>query len=488
MSIDVELYRKIRFMYINEKRSIRAIARELKKCRKTVRKYCEGGVRYDLNKIPIRDNSFRQEVEKEILALLEENKELPKKQRRNAKDIWEYLLNEKNIPLSSATIRRYVYELKKKYPEVYIPLDHAPGESIQFDWGDNVAVIGNTKTVVSTFCAAFPNSSAIIGFVYPNKKMLSFLDGHIQTFNFFDGVPKKCVFDNLKTAVLEGSGQNAVKQSEFKRLEAHYGFESVFCNVASGNEKSAVENAVAIVRNIAFKPIPHVDSYDELQKHVTNKCLDYIKTHTIRGKENSIEQMLKIEQEHLMPLPLMSLDPGNSISALVHSDLTVLHEGTKYSVPKVLAGKQVTLVVTPFHIKIFYQGREMWKHLKSFKKYQNQYVLEHYLEILEQKPRAIEQAKPLSDKGIMPKECSEFLRLCREENRKHQLVEILLLGRMIPQEKVLWAIEQANNTHSPSSKLVKFFLDLEEENTITDSIQIEHRPLDIYDSFLGDEI
>lgn len=486
MSINLELYKHIRFMHINEKRSIRSIARELKMSRKTVKKYCEGGVRYDFNKIPQRDNAFREEVEKEILNLFEENKDLPRKQRRNAKDIWEYLLKEKSIPLSQATIRRYVNELKKKYPEIYIPLEHAPGNSIQFDWGDNVAVIGNVRTVVSTFCAAFPNSSAIIGFVYPNKKMPSFLDGQIQTFNFFNGVPKKCVYDNLKTAVLEGSGINAVKQSDFKRLEAHYGFESVFCNIASGNEKSSVENAVAIIRRLAFKPIPHVDNYDELQQHVTNKCLDYIKSHTIKGREQSIEEMLKLEKEHLMPLPLMLLDPGNSIPALVHSDLTVIHEATRYSVPRSLAGKQVTLVVTPFHVKIFYKGKEMWKHTKSFKKFQHQYVLEHYLEILEQKPRAIEQAKPLIN-GVMPKQCSDFLRLSKEENAKHQLVEILLMGRVIPQDRVLWAIEQANNTHNPSAKLVKFFLNIEKDNSIRDPIQVNHKSLEIYDTLIDGE-
>jgi len=50
--------------------------------------------------------------------------------------------------------------------------------------------------------------------------------------------------------VKKGRSKNAVKQASFIRLEAHYGFEAVFCNVASGWEKSNVENAVATLPEV----------------------------------------------------------------------------------------------------------------------------------------------------------------------------------------------------------------------------------------------
>ena len=42
MIIDVDLYGKIRYMYVQQKMSQRAIARELGISRNTVRKYCQG--------------------------------------------------------------------------------------------------------------------------------------------------------------------------------------------------------------------------------------------------------------------------------------------------------------------------------------------------------------------------------------------------------------------------------------------------------------
>jgi len=483
MAIDWDTYRKVRQLFLVERQSIRAISRQLHMSRKTVNKYCRGGVLPDVRKLTQRPAPLFLEVESEITRLLEENKTLPKKQRLNAKNIWEYLHSEKGIAIAPSTVRQYVHQLRERHPEVFLPLEHEPGEAMQFDWGDMSAVITDAKTVVSVFCAVLPHSGALCAFVYPNKSTLSFLHGHIQVFDFFGGVARHCVYDNLKTAVKKGSGKNAVKQVNFMRLEAHYGFEAVFCNAASGWEKANVENAVAIVRRIAFTPMPRVDSYEALQKHVTNRCLHYSQTHTIGGHEHSIRDSLEQERKMLLPLPEVRLDTGFTSTALVHPDLTVHHESTRYSVPSYLVGKEVTLCLSPFHLTVFHRGREVWKHDRAIKKQDHRYVLEHYLEILYRKPRAVEQAIPIK-RGIMPQECKEFLRLCREPEAKQQLVQILLLGAQVEQTRLLWAIGQANNTRNPNISLVKLYLELEEPGPQRDDLEVQHKSLTAYDVLL----
>lgn len=483
MAIDWDTYRKVRQLFLVERQSIRAISRQLHMSRKTVQKYCRGGVLPDVRKITDRPAPLLREVESEIVRLLEENKTYPKKQRLNSRNIWEHLLQEKGIAIGQSTVRRYVRELRDRHPDVFLPLDHEPGEEMQFDWGDMVAVIGDSKILVSVFCAVLPHSGALCAFVYPNKSTLSFLQGHIQAFEFFGGVARRCVYDNLKTAVKNGSGKNAVKQVNFIRLEAHYGFEAVFCNPAAGWEKSNVENAVAIVRRIAFTPMPRVDSYEALQNHLTNCCLHYARSHTIQGHVHSIRDCLEQEQKMLLPLPNVRLDTGVTTTALVHPDLTVHHEGTRYSVPRYLVGKEVTLCLSPFHLTIFHRGQEVWKHGRAMKKSDHRYVLEHYLEILDRKPRGVEQAIPIK-RGIMPEECKEFLRLCRESDVKHQLVQILLLGSHVEQTQLLWAIRQANNTLNPNMALVRLYLELEEPGPQRDELEVLHKSLTAYDDLL----
>ncbi|AGL03223.1 IS21 family transposase [Desulfoscipio gibsoniae] len=483
MAIDWDTYRKIRQLFLVEGQSIRAISRQLNVSRKTVRKYCRGGVLPNARKIADRPAPLYRKVKSEIIRLLEENNTLPKKQRLNARNIWEYLQSEKGIAIAQSTVRRYVRELREHHPEVFLPLEHEPGEAMQFDWGDMSAVIAGDKITVSVFCAVLPHCGALCAFIYPDKSTLSFLHGHIQSFEFFGGVARHCIYDNLKTAVKKGSGKNAVKQTNFIRLEAHYGFEAVFCNVASGWEKSNVENAVAIVRRIAFTPMPRVDSFEELQNHITNRCLHYAQTHTISGHEQSIRDALEQERKTLFPLPDVRLDTGFTYTALVHPDLTVRHEGTRYSVPRHLVGKEVTLCLSPFHLTVFYKGREVFQHDRAMKKQDHRYVLEHYLEILDRKPRAVEQAIPLK-RGIMPEECKEFLRLCREPEAKQQLVQILLLGSKVERAKLLWAIRQANNTRNPNLSLVKLYLELEEPGPQRNELEVRHKSLTAYDELL----
>ena len=82
--IELDLYRDIRRLY-NEGHSQRQIARILGCCRKTIRKYCRGALPPDARASrPNMEAPLRRALEKEISALLEENKNLPRKQRRNA--------------------------------------------------------------------------------------------------------------------------------------------------------------------------------------------------------------------------------------------------------------------------------------------------------------------------------------------------------------------------------------------------------------------
>ena len=236
MAIELDLYRNIRLLH-NEGHSQRHIARILGCDRKTVKKYCQGEVLCDARSVwPKMESHLRQSLEKEIMTMLQENKSLPRKQRRTAQHIWQEL-KKKGFEVGASTIRRYVNDLVQKHPEAFVPLDFEPAEVMQVDWGDMKAWIDGVNTNVSVFVTILPYSYGLYASVFPNKTNACFLAGHVRAFEFYGGVPRRCIFDNLRSAVASGSGTTAVKQEEFKKLEAHYGFESDFCNIKSGWEK-----------------------------------------------------------------------------------------------------------------------------------------------------------------------------------------------------------------------------------------------------------
>ncbi len=235
MTIENDMYKQIRRLYVAEGMSQRKISRVLGIGRNTVKKYCTGAVSPDTpKKVMPQERTLRKAVEPHILRYLEENISLPRKQRMSAINMWERLRKEECYDIAASTVRKYVNEIRNENPDSYIPLSYAPGEIMQIDWGDADVYFSNVKTSISIFCGALPYSFGIHASVFPNKTMESFFMGHIQAFEFVGGVPRKCIYDNLKTAVASGSGQQAVQQERFNKLTAHYAFEAEFCNVAAG--------------------------------------------------------------------------------------------------------------------------------------------------------------------------------------------------------------------------------------------------------------
>jgi transposase len=493
MSIDTNLYKLIRRLHLVDGLGQREIARRLNVSRCTIKKYCAGAIVPDAKKNPLdesKDNAektiltLRKKLEQEILKIIEENKNAPLKQGLNAKIIWQMLMK-MGYEIGESTIRKYIQEMRIENPAAFIPLEFEPGEAMEFDWGDVHAIIDSMKTRVSVFCSALPYSYGIHCSVFPDKTSVSFFTGHINAFGFFEGVPRRCIYDNLKSAVLEGSGKDAVKQEKFKKLEAHYAFEGVFCNAASGWEKGGVENLVSTIRKIAFTPMPKVKDYAELQEHVTQKCFEYCESHKIKGRERSIKDMLSEERKYLLPLPVSPMDASEEIKALVHPDLTVRLSNVKYSVPTSLVGLYVALKITPFHIKVYHGGKLVWTHNKAINPTNHQYIPEHYLDILERRPRAINNALPLK-KGVMPVELKEFMRLCCARDKNYQLINILLLGRKVDRDTLLWAVKQANSSGTPSYNLVCFYLDIgsSDPSGLSTDIKVNDVDLDQYDKYL----
>jgi hypothetical protein len=414
--------------------------------------------------------------------MLKENAELPRKQRLSAGDIRDNLVKEHGIAISLPYVRLITRELLDAGGDEFIPLGHEIGDAMQIDWLEDVtAIIGGVKTLVQVFVCGLPYSGAVCAFVYPDKCMLSFLHGHVQALSWMGGCPRRCVMDNVKTAVFSGSGKNAVTQDRYKHLALHYAFKPEFCNRASGWEKSNAENGVKITRNKAFTPIPRAESFGDLQDHISAKLLEYNMTHKIEDRPRKIWEMLLEERAALPPLPLSPYEVDETAQSKVYPDQTVRYAKTRYSVPHGYVGKGVTVRVSPFRLRVFSRGELLCDHDNVGEGGPDQYILDHYLESLSRKPRAIEQALPIS-KGIMPAQCRAFLELCPDKDAKRQLVDLLLLAREIGGERVFSAMGEATATGRPSAGLVRHYI--YGQQLPPDAFEIECNNLADYDRMI----
>lgn len=425
--ITVDIYKEVRQLR-QQGRSQRSIAVQLGISRNTVKKYWDGEAVPWVRKEYQRPTSVLTDGVKEFIqnCLEEDTNNRLKKQCHTARRIFDRLVEEQGFTGGESTVRRYVQELRGSAPEAFVPLAFAPGDAVQIDWGEATIWLAEEKVVVNLFCARLCNSATPFVVAYRRQNSESFLEAQVRAFAYFGGAPRRVIFDNAKVAVKDGFGAQATAQDSYATLAAHYGFDTVFCNPASGNEKGLVEGLVGFARRNFCVPAPKVETMDELNQLLQQRCEIYL-THTIRGKNSSVGEAFQAEKAALNPLPIYPFDPAKRAHGRVDRFSTVRFDTNNYSVPVEYCGKEVAVKALPEQVEIYCQNKKIATHPRCLKRQQNVYDLHHYLPLLQRKGRAIFQAKPVQDnvpavflgwlqkQDLSPKQIVELLHRCLAE-------------------------------------------------------------------------
>lgn len=110
---------------------------------------------------------------------------------------------------------------------------------------------------------------------YPTQSHEMLFDAHAKAFAAFGGVPRRGIYDNMKTAVDKvGRGKARTVNARFEAMCSHYLFEPEFCNRAAGWEKGIVEkNVQDRRRQIWHDAVQHRwDSLEALNAWVADRC------------------------------------------------------------------------------------------------------------------------------------------------------------------------------------------------------------------------
>lgn len=435
--IEMDIYKEIRRAYLQGE-SQRSIARRLGIARQTVKKYYKGETHPEERKDYIRSNDV---VTPEVISFIQacfkqDQEDNLKKQQHTAKRIYNRLVNEMNFTGGESTIRRTVRELRREMsvpPESNVPLSYEPGEAIQIDWGEFTCYIDGTKTKVYLFCGRLCYSCDIFVQAFKSANLESFLEAQQLMFDYFGGIPERLIFDNAKVAVKEGFGLHAKPQKRYASFGAHYAVDLTFCNPAKGNEKSLVENLVGYSRRNFLVPAPRVSSIDELNQILWNDCLKYRKKHKVQTRSNPVRVMYEEELSFLKSIPPYRFDTSKSLIVSVDDFSTIRFDKNQYSVPVKYLRKHLTVKGYGNHISILYEGHEVAHYTRSYGSNHTQYQLEHYLDLLERKPRSLYNARPVKDnisKSLLQwgrrlpggnKEMVKLLRLCVDYGEEYIL-------------------------------------------------------------------
>ena len=440
----MEIYARVRRAVLVEGKSRRAVARDFGLARKTVSKMLE----YSLppgyrRQAPIRRPKLGpwQGV---IDAILSEDKQRPKKQRHTAKRIFERLRAEHSYLGGYTIVKDYVRQSRISSQEMFVPLSHAPGEA-QADFGEALVVIAGVEQTTHFMVFDLPHSDDCFVQAFPAETTEAFLEGHVRAFPYFGAVPTRILYDNTILAVARILGDGERKKTRaFSELQSHYLFAEKFGRPGKGNDKGKVENLVGFARRNFMVPIPRASSWEELNAHLEADCRAR-RERRLRGQTETIGERFQRDRAAMLPLPAVPYEPCEKVAAHVSSLSLVRYRTNDYSVPTAYGHRQVLVKGYVHRVEIICGSEAIASHPRSYDRESAIYDPVHYLALLEQKSRALDQAAPLTG-WALPDCFFQLRRLLEARLSKHasrEYIQVLRLMETFALAEVTSAVEDA---------------------------------------------
>ena len=360
-----------------------------------------------------------------------------------------------------SVVRGYLRQIRPARGRVYQEVFYEPGEAMQVDWGTCGKIkIGTTTRTISVFVAVLCYSRlCYIEFCLSQRKA-EFYRSLVHALEFFQGSPRKIIFDNLRAAVLNGSGRNACLHPEFLSLCGHFYLEAVACARRDPESKGTVEAKVRYVKRNALRgrdeELTCWEDYGRLAVYWRDEVAN-VRLHQTT-KERPVDRFQK-EQSLLRPLPAAPFDTDEVLPVVVNSHARVKFDGNRYSTPPDVARQTAMLRASQTHVRVIFRGQEVACHERSYDRGQLIRQPAHHLEALKRRRRT--RANQVENSfDALGEEAQKFHLALRRQPVKTlvHLRRLLNLVRLYGRQEVIAAIARANEYQTYDAAYVESIL------------------------------
>lgn len=399
----MEMLGKIRRMYLRDKMSLHEIAKRTGLSRNTVRKWLRNTEvvappTYRRSKRPCKLTAFHEVLE----HALKIDAHRTKQNRRTAKDLFAQVKLD-GYEGGYSRVTDFIREwrgLEGNAPRAFVPLMFDLGEAFQFDWSEEGLVIGGIYRRIQVSHLKLCASRAFWLVAYPSQGHEMLFDAHTRSFTALGGIPRRGIYDNMKTAVDKvNKGKGRIVNARFAVMCAHYLFDSDFCNVASGWEKGVVEKNVQDSRRRIWLDAQSqkFSSFTELNAWLSERCRSlWSELRHPDHKAFSVAEMLEQEHAHMMPMTTPFDGYVENLSRVSSTCLVSVHRN-RYSVPCELVGQMVSTRLYPNRICVVAGDIVAASHDRLTERDQICYDWQHYIPLVQRKPGALRNGAPFAD-------------------------------------------------------------------------------------------
>lgn len=239
---------------------------------------------------------------------------------------------------------------------------HIAGEKVFVDYSGLVVPIHNQKTGEVVNSQVFVAVLGASGYTYVHatysQKQRDFILSHSLCYEFFGGVPKIVVPDNLKSAVIKNNKDGVVVNPSYASLAKHYNMAVEPARPLKPKDKSKAEQGVQAIQRwilARFRKIKFF-SVDQLNDEIS-KVLDLYNEKEIKRLKKSRTQLFEeLDKPVLQALPQERYTYRDFKLCRVAQNYHIYLENCEYSVPFKYLNNQVDVRYSTQTVEVYYKN------------------------------------------------------------------------------------------------------------------------------------
>ena len=461
--------------------SYRQISRALNTPSSTTADYCK---RFEITNYSI--DEFLSLDEDEIYQLLFPEKSLPKTYKTRPKPNVEYI--HKEIAKKGVTFELLWQEYKEQHPDGYgcsqfkeyyykykkrlnpsMRQTYIAGEKMFVDYSGLTVPVIDLSTGEVIKAQIFVSVLGLSGYTYvhatASQKVEDFIRSHVTAFEFYEGIPKILVPDNLKSAIISNNNKGIVFNENYAELSRYYNFAIEPARVRKPQDKAKAEQGVQGIQRWILARFRHRSffSVDEINQAIS-ELLDIYNNKIIKRLGKSRTDIFEEnEKKFLGELPANRFIYKELKIATVNIDYHVELNRCFYSVPFKYLKEKVELKYSNSLVEIYYKLKLIATHPRLYRINDSSTMKEHMPLNHQYQNEKMNPQRLITWGSNIGNDAKEFVETRLEEAQYPEkvyrsLIAILSLGKLYGKIELNLALSYALKIDAKSVKSIESIL------------------------------
>ena len=274
---------------------------------------------------------------------------------RNAKAIWQDLVDDHGFRARYASVKRFVLKLRGGTAvEARVVITTAPGEEAQVDYGDgpmvrNPAAGKYRRTRLFVLTLGYSRKSVRLLAWRSSAQIWAEL--HERAFRRLGGATRIVVLDNLGEGVITPDVYDPTLNLLYRDVLAHYGVVALPCRVRDPDRKGKVEAGVAHAQKTPLKGL-RFETLDQAQAYLDRWEERWADTRIHGTTKRQVSVMYAEEKPSLRELPLEPFRYYRFGERTVNLDGCIEVEAAFYGAPPGWIGRKVRAQWDGLYVRI----------------------------------------------------------------------------------------------------------------------------------------